>query len=258
MPGGGSRLDAHHPPRKGDLSNFGKIATSTPITFGPSSVFGGKKEVRGREESFSFSTSISKPSRKTSVGLTQSGGTPEPSQHRKLQLLPRSKALEETNTEASAPAGLDPGSEDGDVGTTASPMSEEAATNNISEDVKEFFSNRMLDAAESYFSSLPEEYHPQLVDRLTMTAIESREADAQLVADLFAQAREKDLCSPASFETGFVPLAGLLDDIAIDAPRAFNLFVIMMKGAGLDQDEERRSRIVEKSMDKDKLIALLT
>ena len=32
---------------------------------------------------------------------------------------------------------------------------------------------------------------------------------------------------------------------------------IMMKGAGLDKDEERRTKIAQKSMDSDKLVELL-
>ena len=31
------------PPKAGDLSNFGKISKTQPMTFGPSSVFAGKK-----------------------------------------------------------------------------------------------------------------------------------------------------------------------------------------------------------------------
>ena len=42
----------------------------------------------------------------------------------------------------------------------------------------------------------------------------------------------------------------MLDDIAIDAPKAFNLMAIMMKGA--KSDEEQQSRIAGKSMDIDK------
>lgn len=267
------------PPKAGDLSHFYKIAKSTPMRFGPSSVFAGKKEAKGREASLSRTASTSKmfsmlsqnpelaadattskPSRpanrKTSVDLTQSGGLPEPTQRRKLELLPRNKATKENTADESAPAISDSDSRDGGAGST-SPMSEEAATKKICEDVKEFFGIRMLDEAESYFSILPKEHHFRLIDKLVMTAIESKEADALLVADLFVQARVKNLCSPASFEEGFVPLAELLDDIAIDAPKAFDLFVVMMKGAGLDKDEERKLRLVEKSMNKARLIALL-
>lgn len=140
-------------------------------------------------------------------------------------------------------------------------MSEEAATNKIAEDTMEFFSIRMLGEAksESYFRTLPEEHHFRLIEKLTTTAVESKEADAWLVAAFFAQAREKDLCSPASFEEGFLQLVEQLDAIAIDTPKAVDLFALMMKGAGFAKDRERKLRIAEKSMDHsdDLMIALL-
>ena len=43
-------------PKAGDLSNFGKITKSEPMTFGPSSIFAGKKV---RAESSSHTTSSS-------------------------------------------------------------------------------------------------------------------------------------------------------------------------------------------------------
>jgi translation initiation factor 4G len=94
------------------------------------------------------------------------------------------------------------------------------------------------------------------VDKLVSNAVESKEADAQLVADLFGRVVSKNLCSQETFEEGFTPCAEIIDDIAIDAPKAFQLFAIMIRGAGLD--EERRSRLASKSMDTDKLLDLLS
>jgi translation initiation factor 4G len=39
----GSGSGPRPPPKAGDLSNFGKISKTQPMTFGPSSVFAGKK-----------------------------------------------------------------------------------------------------------------------------------------------------------------------------------------------------------------------
>jgi translation initiation factor 4G len=47
----------------------------------------------------------------------------------------------------------------------------------------------------------------------------------------------------------------MIDDIAIDAPKAFELFVTIIKGASLD--EERQSRLASKSMDSEKILAML-
>ena len=79
-----------------------------------------------------------------------------------------------------------------------------------------------------------------------------RKQDAQLVADLFERGRSKGLCSLAALEEGFTPTAELLDDILIDAPKAFDLMAIMIKGAKFD--EEQQSRIAGNSMDNDKLL----
>jgi len=56
---------------------------------------------------------------------------------------------------------------------------------------------------------------------------------------------------------GFLPIAELLDDIAVDAPKAFQIVVTMVKGAGLDQGRERRTRIAQKSIDSDNLLWFL-
>jgi translation initiation factor 4G len=135
-------------------------------------------------------------------------------------------------------------------------MTEEEAVKKISEDSKEFFGVRNLDEAEVYFANLPPVHHFRLVDKLASSAVESKELDAQLVADFFTRVTAKRLCTAAALEDGLLPISEIIDDIAIDAPKAFSLFAIIVKGAGLD--EERRTRLASKSMDSDKLLALLS
>jgi translation initiation factor 4G len=74
-----------------------------------------------------------------------------------------------------------------------------------------------------------------------MKSVEKKLPDVKLpvVGDLFIRVREKDLCSPAVFEEGFDALVELLDDLAVDIPKAWHYFAILVKGSGLDQDEER-------------------
>ncbi|EIW54449.1 uncharacterized protein TRAVEDRAFT_173662 [Trametes versicolor FP-101664 SS1] len=266
------------PPKAGDLSNFGKINKSTPMTFGPSSVFQ-KDKTKSRESTLSRQGSTNMfsmlsanpeiaaevtsakssrpPSRKSSVDLGP-GGAPEATPQRKrLQLLPRSVPVD--GKAESTPAGSTAGSDDEGAESTSGPsMSVEEANTRISEDLKEFFSIRDLNEADVYFTKLPTEHRHLLVDKLVTRAVESKEADAQLVADLLDRAHSKNLVSPASFEEGFNPVAEIIDDIAIDAPKALNLFAIMMKGAHLHEDEERRARLTGKSMDSDKLVSLLS
>jgi translation initiation factor 4G len=260
------------PPRTkaGDLTNFGKIAKAAPMTFGPSSVFAGKKDVK--RESLSRTNSSSNmflmlsqnpevpvdpsaskssrpPSRKTSVDLSQSG-QPEP-QRKKLQLLPRSKPTVE---EEAPPVASSEASED-ELPTES--LFDAEAQKRMEEDSKEFFGVRNLDEAEVYFTNLPNEHRFQLVEKLVMSALESKDSDAQLVAEFFDRAVTKELCAPSSFDEGFLLVADSLDDVAIDAPKAFNLMAIMLKGAGIDKDEERRTRIASKSETPDRLLDML-
>lgn len=246
------------PPKVGDLSNFGKISKTQPMTFGPSSVFAGKKGgAESKRESISRTSSSSNMFsmlQNTEAGAdTTAKAAPEPPlQRKRIVLAPRSKPVEDAEAVPSNVESEVNSSED-----EASPeMSDADVKKKIAEDSKEFFGVRNLDEAEVYFSALPSQHHHNLVDKLVSTAVESKEADAQLVADFFSRAASKELCSPAAFEEGFAPIAEIIDDIAIDAPKAFQLFALMIKGA--DFDEERRSRVASKSIDNDKLLALLS
>ena len=149
-------------------------------------------------------------------------------QRKRLVLQPWFKPVEDAEA---APSNVE--SKDNSSVDVASPeMTDEDAKKKIAEDSEEFFSVRNLDEAEVYFRALPSQYHHNLVDKLVSTAVESKEADAQLVADFFSRAASKELCSPAAFEEGFARV------------KAFQLFVMMMKGA--DFDHERRSRVASK------------
>ncbi|KZV69987.1 hypothetical protein PENSPDRAFT_685877 [Peniophora sp. CONT] len=270
------------PPKAGDLSNFGKINKQQPMTFGPSGVFAkGKKDGPAgsvREGSVSRTASVSRnmfdmlsgtdapeapvatkssrpPSRKPSVDLSQAGASDAPMQRRKLNLLPRSKPVEE----AAKPEeeGDEEGEEEQEEQAGPS-MSEEEAKRKIDEDIKELFSIQSLDEAESYFTSLPAEYHWQLVDKMCNKGIDGKASETQLVTDLLTRAHEKSLADIEAFEKGLEPLAEFIDDIAIDVPKAFDIFAGWMRATGISADEERRARIAEKLPEgKDKLLGML-
>jgi translation initiation factor 4G len=290
-------LDAPHPdgwsiagqgaarpqPKAADLPQFGKIKEVASMSFAPTSVFNNKKgDPKSRDSPVSRTASSSNmfsmlqssdaivdpptlkgsrpPSRKPRVDLGVSGPPKLVPQRRKLQLLPRTRHVGE-QSKASTPAVSEAGSDDeaAEEGDTLAPaaMSEGEAKSKIDEDVKEFFGFRLLDEAESYFSSLPAEHRHRLVETLVMKSIEMKEPDVRLVGDLFVRVREKDLCRADVFEEGFNDLAELLDDLAVDIPKAWLYFAILLKGSGLDQDEERYARIAKKTMDPNRLNQLL-
>lgn len=117
-------------------------------------------------------------------------------------------------------------------------LSDDEAKKKIDEDSKEFFSIRDLKEAEVYFTKLPSKFHGKLIDKLVSQAVESKEQDAKLVSDLFAQAKASNSTSESAFEEGFSVIE-FLDDIVVDAPKAVDLMALMMKGAGLSDDVKK-------------------
>ncbi|PPQ63016.1 hypothetical protein CVT24_005962 [Panaeolus cyanescens] len=253
----GSGPSTRPPSKAGDLSKFGQISKNQPLTFGPGSVFAGKKgAAENKRDSISRVSSSSNMFSMLSAQGAESSepAKPEPAQRKRLILQPRSKPIESESQETASPV-ADNQEDSNDEEEAAGPeLSEEDAKKKIKEDSKEFFGVRNLDEAEEYFK-LPAKFHGQLIDKLVSTAVESKEADAQLVADFFARAVEKELTTPDAFAEGFTPIAEIVDDIAIDAPKAYQLFGMMVKAASLD--DARKSALAEKSMDPEKLADIL-
>ncbi|KAJ7188714.1 hypothetical protein C8R46DRAFT_1171656 [Mycena filopes] len=252
------------PPKAGDLSNFGKIGSSSkglPMTFGPSSVFSGKKDNKreslSRASSSSNMFSMLSQSGETSADATKGAAPEAPAQRRRLILQPRSKPTEEQGsaTAEATPVGSD-NSDDEEEEEEAPGMSVEDADKKIAEDSKEFFAVRNLDEAEVYFTALPAIHHPRLIEKLVGQAVEGKESNAQLVADLVARAVSKELCTADALEAGFTPLVEILEDLVIDAPKAPNSMALMMKSASFDS--ERTARIAAKTEGADALLALLS
>jgi len=267
------------PPKAGDLSNFGKINKTAPMTFGPSGVFAKGKEIKGREVSVSRTASTRNmfdmlsqntdmpveppvgkssrpPSRKPSTDFSQTGVPEAPLQRRKLNLLPRSKPVEE---QAKPDEGDEPEEEEEEEEAAGPSMSEDEAKRKIDQDIKELFNLRSVDEAESYFTSLPTEHRWRFVDAVITKGIDGKAADIPLISNVLSTARTKELLPADAFEEGFSGLAEIIDDIAIDVPKAFNIMAEWMKAAGLDADDERRKRIADKVPESgDKLLALLS
>ncbi|EIW83902.1 hypothetical protein CONPUDRAFT_119310 [Coniophora puteana RWD-64-598 SS2] len=238
---------ARPPPKVGDLSQFGKISKQQPLqTFGPSSVF--KKNTAKQETNFRTSSSSnmfrmlsqSSPLRYPFVAVGTDDALEASPEHSMLRLLPRIKsteitpAMSEDVTKTSAKDG--PG-----------PMTEAQAEKKIDQNVHELFGVRCLEEAEVYFTDLPKEHHFRLVMRLVDHALESKETDVKLLADFFSQATSKGQCDAATFEEGFLPVAELLDDTAVDAPKAVDYMAMLVRGTHLDKDKEKLKRIAEKS-----------
>ena len=169
-------------------------------------------------------------------------------QRKMLRLLPRFKPIAKESTPTP--------SEDGPEGAAVH-MLEADIKKKIDEDVKEFFAVRNLEEADVYFINLPSEHRFRLVDKLVASALKGQEADANLVGEFFGQAASNGQCTPEDFEEGFMPMAEFLDDIAIDAPKAFGHMAIMLKGARFDQEPKWIQRIASKLKNSNRLVSLV-
>ncbi|KAF8339399.1 armadillo-type protein [Amanita rubescens] len=178
----------------------------------------------------------------------EENNAPEEPQKKKLMLQPLTKPLAHPAEESNTPSQKE--------APALSEMNKEAVDAKVKEDVKEFFNVRNLDEAEVYFNTIPSQYHHSLVNKLASSAVESKEPDAKLVADLFTRAKNKGLCSPDAFEEGLTPTAEMVEHIAIYEPKAWTLFATMVNGAELD--EGRWTRLASKSRDSDMLLGLLS
>jgi len=250
-------------PKSDDLSQFGKTGKGAPTVM----MFAG-----GTNDRESLSTSLNanifrmfsqspeltpEPSiqhshsisQKPSIDLGQAG-VPEPLlQHKKLQLFPQPKTIVEENTPASSDDALE---------CAPTSMPEADAKKKIDENVKKIFTIRNLEEADVYFINIPREHRFQLVDKLVESALESKEEeDARLVGELFARVASNGQCTPEVFEDGFIPMVEFLDDIAVDAPKAFEYMATMLRGAGLEKEPERLQRLASKLEDSNKLVSLM-
>ncbi|KAJ6541573.1 armadillo-type protein [Mycena capillaripes] len=240
------------PPKAGDLSNFGKIGSKSkglPMTFGPSSVFSGKKD--NKRESLlrasSSSNMFSMLSQTAGAAVdTSPRSNAEPPQGRKIVADLTPGAAPEASAQRRRLI----------LQRRMKRMTKEEADKQIGRDSKEFFAVRNLDEAEAYFSALPAVHHRRLIEKLVGTAVEAKEANAQLVADFLARVVSKELCSVDALEEGFSPLVEILEDITIDAPKAPNNMALMMKSASFDS--EQTARIAAKLSEPENLLALLS
>ncbi|KIO22664.1 hypothetical protein M407DRAFT_79002, partial [Tulasnella calospora MUT 4182] len=157
---------------------------------------------------------------------------PDTPLRRKLNLLPRTVSSANTN-EDSAGDEDKPESDEEQAATTKS-MTEQEAKAKVDEDVKEFFNIRDVNEGEKSFADLPDEHKSKLVDKLASKALDLKEADVKLVAELFDKAASNG-CPPSAFEDGLAGIMEFLDDTATDVPQAYNFMARLLRGTKLPQ-----------------------
>lgn len=264
---GGPGGPARPPNKAGDLSQFGKINKANgPISMSPGGVFALKRD--GKRESSSLSRAPSganmfaflkddasgdvapgvktsrPPSRKPSVDFGQNG---PPVARTPLNLLPRSVPVagddgKQDAAQGSAESGPESEPEEGEIrdGPAVSPEQ----IKKIEEDVKELFAIRNIEESETYFTNLHAHQRPTLIDKIVSRVLESKEADAVFVAKVFQHATDEGHVAEDRWDEGFSGTMEFLEDISVDAPAAYKLMAILLKGSRIPRET------VEKLADK--------
>ena len=176
------------------------------------------------------------PSRKPSLDLG-AGGVPEgPAVRKKLVLAPRTIPAEPTEGSV---AERQEGVDNGPVMTAAQ------AESRIMEDIKEFWNGRNLEEARHYFTALISEHRYLLVSKLASSALDKREDDVKLVAELFSSVAG-ELCAEETFETGLGGIVETVDDLSVDVPKAYTFVACLLVGTRLPRTkvEELANKII--------------
>ncbi|KAG8928200.1 hypothetical protein FRC01_006323 [Tulasnella sp. 417] len=112
---------------------------------------------------------------------------------------------------------------------------EQEAKAKADEDVKEFFNIRDVSEGEKIFAEMPDEHKSKLVDKLATKALDQKESDVKLVADLFERVANKG-CPASAFEDGLAEIIEFLDDTSTDVPQAYTFMARMLRGSKLSQE----------------------
>lgn len=106
------------------------------------------------------------------------------------------------------------------------------AERRVAEDVKELWNGRDLVEARYYFATLDPEHRHLLVSKLASSALDRREDDVKLVAELFSSVAG-ELCTEKDFETGLSDIVETVDDLSVDVPKAYSYVARLLIGTRL-------------------------
>lgn len=111
--------------------------------------------------------------------------------------------------------------------------------------VQEFWNCRSIEEGKHYFAVTAPEHRHLLVSKLASSALDKKENDVKLVAELFSSVAG-ETCPEESFEAGLAGIVVTVDDLAVDVPKAYSFFALLLRGSKLSQTtvEELSTMIV--------------
>lgn len=149
-----------------------------------------------------------------------------------LKLAPRTV---EAPTADDAPEAEAPGEgdepEEGEVAESG--KMDEATKRSIDNSLKEFLAVRDIEEGKATFESLAQAHRGELAKAFIAKVVDGKQVDITATTELFKAVAEAELLPEPSFRDAFVPTVTDLEDIATDAPKAFNTIGQLMVAAQL-------------------------
>lgn len=147
----------------------------------------------------------------------------------------------------------DDAEEEGEEGEVAENAVEEAAGSgemteairrSIDNSVKEYLGVRNVEEGKATFSELDEPFRGELAKAFITKIIDGKAVDIDAVVKLFAAVGEESIVPSPQFRDAFVQAATDLEDIATDAPKAFETAGRLMAAAALSEDDVKHLQSV--------------
>ncbi|GAA96446.1 hypothetical protein E5Q_03114 [Mixia osmundae IAM 14324] len=243
---------AARPAPAGSLHGFGKVRQSTGSLGAPSSVFANKskgapKEDKPDQRANAFAVlSQSEPSAAPVTGSRATSSGPE---RKKLALAPRTKALEEDESQGvpDTPA-VDAEPEAASEAVSDEPS--ESVLRSIKNGVTEFFTVKDVSEGVQSMQLVEERFRHIFMSSLLSAGLEKKQSDVDILCELVEQlAEEADI--NIDWQRSFAgPIIGL-PDVMVDAPKAATHMANLLAAAGLSEDDVKALSAQMASEDED-------
>lgn len=226
---------APRPQKAGDLASLGKIRdTSGSPALLPG--FGRQNKRAAKEEAPSIGGAAN-PFAALAGG--DEAGTSELSppatdapQRTPLKLQPRT--VDAATVDKGVPASGE-GEEEADEGEVADGEMDEATKRSIDNSVKEFLNVRDIAEGKATFEALPRAHRGELAKAFIGKVVDGKQLDVKSVTELFKAVAEDNVIPSPFFRDAFTATVTDLEDIAMDAPRAFETIGQLMVAARLTE-----------------------
>ena len=239
---------APRPQRAGDLSGLGKIRSSSNSP----ALLPGFANRQGKSVVKEEAPAEARPANPFALlaGGDEAGASalsPPPSEEapRRTPLKLQARTVETSNngvasTDAKTVAQNSEEAEEGEVEDEDEEDGgemDEAVKRSIDNSIKEFLNIKNVEEGLATFEALPSRHRSELAKAFVIKVVDGKASDVDAVVKLFDAVSAASLIPQDLFRDAFIPTVTDLEDIATDAPKAYNNVGNLMSAADLSDED---------------------